>query len=1786
MESIQRLVRSQTFSNWLDVAIGISITTTGISDYIKGTIRSLHDEIKYTEPCVRLPNCSSDCSKTEQNLSKWCPTCMEWKKQIMKHNRYNNRARNIKWKRISSKEWPHDVNEMVKVFAPEWETTMPYNEDLSVALHVIHNCKKFNIPIPVYNRVRDIRNTNAHGERRASITEKNQALNGLLKFLKRPEIASTKSGKKAISKLNKLKSTSALKLATTDVSIKRRLVQVSNSQPDIKDILIATLGGMDAKEKSLTDKIAKYKSILHTILIIVHVLLLLHVYDIHNQVNSKDLSNTNIYKDKDCLPLVLSKPCPWQADFPFDGYLNDLPVLYGRQWLVDKIQTSLIGTSSRGILLTAEMGYGKSMLVAKLLCSSKLALRKFILSYHICKFDVISTQRPEYFIKTLAGMLISHIPVAGNAILTNELGMKFLETGKCSEDPIGCLDAAIIHPLRGLEFDEERYVIIDAIDECGDSAAIAISLLDVLSKRISKMPWWLKFFVTARDINKVTEKFSQMNIFHESTNNVRNQDDISTFLAHHLYTHTTTLSRLFGSHIDLEKATKQILVISGSNFLHVDLAVRFWIDYSNSKVTDIPHSLSELYNANLERVFGDNLQKYDLARKVFEVLCTSNRKPTLDELKDIVHVTMHPYDLIGFLGNQMSHFVDGSSAYIRVRHKGICDHLSNETSVFSKYRISTQNGHKMFAMYLIDKHNLSRTDTLDMLIHVAESNDLDIKHLFKDSQHFVEMKLSASQYLHQMSKTKNSYLGTKLLIKILGKELINAFTSANVTASFLAAAFGHSETLRALLDEGEDYFFRVSDPPNKGGFEDAVNHCKYKTLWGYGLLDIAAQNGHLDVVNLLLSKNKSLLYMKNGLNLTPVHLASEHGHTDILDTFLAIDNTLADQHALYLASKNGHVGCVLALLQHGAEDTCIPCEDAMPWITDNTKRMQWDPCSYTSEDCTGVLLSRYDDLGEVTFVLYDDEYLIKCSTALEVAIQRGNTEVVVHLLSQAINGLACREHGGRSPILTAIKYNQSEILDVIVRKHGILNEKCTRAYNSTARLSVEILHINEKKKLMDDMCPLGAGVEHFLAMYGRIELFLYLKYHGISFDWTQRDEVGNTPFHYAACNNTWRMIQYMIIVEKVDIYVSARNGSLPIHSAVICNAIMSYVALRQFYAESNKELIDNEGRGLFHYLALATKFAKDVDQISLMFIIKNNTFMIKTSVKDANYSTYLHYAAAEGHYNILMYRSDISLLLETNNMNKNVIDVAFDNLPHNGEYRTCVGCSLVDLWTRQLKFEYDKVLSKEEMVIYRIFQVIHVYPETQRRVDFHKYHTLAVMKGNAFILLSIILFQPRPQDFLIDKHLLRTFFSTERPPIGMLYLLSQYTVSYCDQSFEDSLLHKTIRNENNKYWIYWVYGDEFVIVLRQKPAAFWDSCYDSDGANLLQHAVMGGNSLAVRFLIDYGMTFIWPPPHSVDLISLGVSHAKIYPINKIRSRAWMKYVTHTYFYDQIISDRDIFENNFYSSTQNFDKATLYVLSNVLKLGNMTLSDVCKTHSKQLSLVHRFAIKGHVLVLEALHEAFGKNVLQCKNVYKFTPLYFAKLFDHSDVIRFFESKSISVVYPHKRAEFAFLQIMATDDLSEPAYVDFMIRLTHPYIYQLKSLHRPVVRRTLQKLCFDSIRLFESFDVTDIVKNRFFHYLNILTGCNKSLIIGNSSRWHDHIKHLFSLCRTVKHILYGIHRFFYQFEYYLSLSAFHDDRNKLIIKTYPIKLSFQNIKTPLRISKKVCKRNRGKSLSVYS
>lgn len=134
---------------------------------------------------------------------------------------------------------------------------------------------------------------------------------------------------------------------------------------------------------------------------------------------------------------------------------------------------------------------------------------------------------------------------------------------------------------------------------------------------------------------------------------------------------------------------------------------------------------------------------------------------------------------------------------------------------------------------------------------------------------------------------------------------INTKLPNGATALLVAAERGHVAVVEFLLDHGAD--IKIRD-----------------TATGSTALWFAAQNGHANVVELLLYEGADVEARDKANNVTALWAASERGHTKAAGLLLnngAEANTKRpedDISALYLASQNGHLEVVKLLLNKGA----------------------------------------------------------------------------------------------------------------------------------------------------------------------------------------------------------------------------------------------------------------------------------------------------------------------------------------------------------------------------------------------------------------------------------------------------------------------------------------------------------------------------------------------------------------------------------------------------------------------------------------------------------------------------------------------------------------------------------------------------------------------------------------------------------------------------------------------------------------------------------------------------
>ncbi|WAR08753.1 hypothetical protein MAR_018711 [Mya arenaria] len=192
-----------------------------------------------------------------------------------------------------------------------------------------------------------------------------------------------------------------------------------------------------------------------------------------------------------------------------EAYLKHHKQLFGREWLFDLIDNSIqtMNSSTRGLVLEADMGYGKSAFVAHTVCADEHSkgyrLRKMIIAYHVCIYDVLLTQKPGLFVRRLISMISNFVPEFMSQLLTDRQCFEHYNGEYCNEDYLGCIDMCIIHPLQELSrtyfTTSAKLIIIDAIDECG-KVVNENAIIEIIRKRFHLFPSWIKLLVTSRKL--------------------------------------------------------------------------------------------------------------------------------------------------------------------------------------------------------------------------------------------------------------------------------------------------------------------------------------------------------------------------------------------------------------------------------------------------------------------------------------------------------------------------------------------------------------------------------------------------------------------------------------------------------------------------------------------------------------------------------------------------------------------------------------------------------------------------------------------------------------------------------------------------------------------------------------------------------------------------------------------------------------------------------------------------------------------------------------------------------------------------------------------------------------------------------------------------------------------------------------------------------------------------------------------------------------------------------------
>ncbi|GAU14605.1 hypothetical protein TSUD_96690 [Trifolium subterraneum] len=253
------------------------------------------------------------------------------------------------------------------------------------------------------------------------------------------------------------------------------------------------------------------------------------------------------------------------------------------------------------------------------------------------------------------------------------------------------------------------------------------------------------------------------------------------------------------------------------------------------------------------------------------------------------------------------------------------------------------------------------------------------------------------------------------------REIFNKQNQGGETALYVAAEYGYVDMVREMI--------RYYDLVDAG----------IKARNGFDALHIAAKQGDLDIVKILMEAHPELSMTVDPSNTTALHTAATQGHTEIVKFLLEAGSSLATiarsngKTALHSAARNGHLEVLKAILEKE------------PGVVTRTDKKGQTALHMAVKGQSLVVVEELIKADPSTINLVDN----KGNTALHIATRKGRTQFIKLILGRSeTNGMAVNK-SGETALDTAEKTGNSEVKDILT-EHGIQSGKSIKSQPKTA----------------------------------------------------------------------------------------------------------------------------------------------------------------------------------------------------------------------------------------------------------------------------------------------------------------------------------------------------------------------------------------------------------------------------------------------------------------------------------------------------------------------------------------------------------------------------------------------------------------------------------------------------------------------------------------------------------------------------------------------------------------
>ncbi|KAF7645591.1 hypothetical protein LDENG_00201500 [Lucifuga dentata] len=460
--------------------------------------------------------------------------------------------------------------------------------------------------------------------------------------------------------------------------------------------------------------------------------------------------------------------------------------------------------------------------------------------------------------------------------------------------------------------------------------------------------------------------------------------------------------------------------------------------------------------------------------------------------------------------------------------------------------------------------------------------------------------------------------GSLAQLQELLKEIdINTVNSSNETLLHVAAEHGHLSVIQLLLQKGA----RLDLQDNKG----------------HTALHRAASRGHTEAVRALLKAGSSI-YTLDVQAKTPIHLAAENEHLESVKVLVAEETSSSKSQTqdtfLHMAARDDNWSLAELLLQSGAavDVRNKQKQTALFYaVTGNSKKTVSALLNAGAKVDHGVINEAIKlNHGPVLHLLLahargalSAEAL---SSALFSAVRQNHDGMVTALIDSGANVNMCDKQG-YTPLLLSAELGHEEAFRALVVKQAKLDvtlpDLSSALHLAIHSGSVPIVQTLLEKGLDPNIAgPKAQTPLHLAAQCNRPALIGLLLRSGAQVNAVTQD--GVTALHVASQQDHAETV-IKLLQGRADPGARDRQGRTPLHMAASAQGESSVVELL-LSARANPNITDKEKKTALHLAAMEGK----VHIVTLLLAHK-----AKGGAKDMDGSTPLHYAAAGGHADVV-----------------------------------------------------------------------------------------------------------------------------------------------------------------------------------------------------------------------------------------------------------------------------------------------------------------------------------------------------------------------------------------------------------------------------------------------------------------------------------------------------------------------------------------------------------------------